>query len=124
MKWRRHIDQLVSTPRQENGKSTREMIPNVSERNEHFASATPTPDAVTVPSQDSLSDQATIPDPVGNNEESSQPHVEYPCSPTRMATNTTPTPTVIHPETSNPTSQDGNITRSGREVKKPHRYNK
>ncbi|KAK0045369.1 hypothetical protein Bpfe_025232 [Biomphalaria pfeifferi] len=121
MIWRRHIDQLVSTPRQENGKSTREMIPTVSERNEHFTS--PTPDAVPIPSQDSLSDQATIPDSVGNNEEFSQPQVEYPCSPTRMATHTSPTPRVIHSEPTNPTSQDGYITRSGREVQKPHRYN-
>ncbi|XP_013087776.2 uncharacterized protein K02A2.6-like [Biomphalaria glabrata] len=123
MIWRRHIYQLVSTPRQENGTSTREMIPTVSERNEHFASATPTPDAVPIPSQDSLNDQATIPDPVGNNEEFSQPQVEYPCSPTRMATHTSPTPRVIHSEPTNPTSQDGYITRSGREVRKPHRYN-
>ncbi|KAK0070046.1 Retrovirus-related Pol polyprotein from transposon 17.6 [Biomphalaria pfeifferi] len=123
MIWRRHIDQLVSTPRQENGKSTKEIIPTMSERNEHFASATPTPDAVPIPSQDSLSDQVTIPDPVGNNEEFSQPQAEYPCSPTRMATHTSPTPRVIHSEPTNPTSQDGYTTRSGREVRKPHRYN-
>ncbi|KAK0070304.1 hypothetical protein Bpfe_000287 [Biomphalaria pfeifferi] len=76
------------------------MIPTMSERNEYFASATPTPDAVTIPTQVSLSDQVTIPDPVGNNKESSQPQVEYPCSPTRMATHTSPTSTVNHTEPS------------------------
>ncbi|KAK0065569.1 hypothetical protein Bpfe_005002 [Biomphalaria pfeifferi] len=45
--WRRHIDQFVSTPRQENGTSTRrEMIPTASERNEHFPNATAIPNAV------------------------------------------------------------------------------
>ncbi|KAK0066822.1 hypothetical protein Bpfe_003557, partial [Biomphalaria pfeifferi] len=52
------------------------------------------------PSQDNLSDQAAIQDPVGNNEESSQPQVEYPCSPTRVAGHTsTPQLDILNPVT-------------------------
>ncbi|KAK0063816.1 hypothetical protein Bpfe_006501, partial [Biomphalaria pfeifferi] len=62
-------------------------------------------------SLDNFSDQAAIWDSVGNNEECSQPHVEYPCSPnpTGVATHTSPTPTVIQLYILNPVTQPHNM---------------
>ena len=134
--WRRHIDQMISSLQQ--NKNTRVEVPTIYDRTElNYPAATTatsrqdtsssttasSSDASVLPHQDNLNGQSLAPNSSVNGTPLAGTVSEHTIVPTRVDTFTSPSLPVGQSGVSQSHTQPNYTTRSGREVRKPNRYN-